>query len=39
MQVEGSYAEQKAKVAALNQRVDAALPGDVLRAVTATNFV
>jgi hypothetical protein len=41
LQVEGSYAQQKARVAGLNQQLasSAALPGDVLRAVTATNFV
>ncbi|EFJ42115.1 hypothetical protein VOLCADRAFT_119533 [Volvox carteri f. nagariensis] len=39
--IEGTYADQRRKKAALNSDLvkDAVLPGDVLRAVTATNFV
>uniref|UniRef100_A0A7S3RAD1 Uncharacterized protein n=1 Tax=Dunaliella tertiolecta TaxID=3047 RepID=A0A7S3RAD1_DUNTE len=38
--VEGSYADQRRKVAGLNQRLqECVLPGDVLRAVSCTNFV
>ena len=36
-QVDGSYAEQRKKVAGLNQRLgDCVLPGDILRAVSVS---
>ncbi|KAL6761927.1 hypothetical protein V8C86DRAFT_2526243 [Haematococcus lacustris] len=39
--VEGSYADQRRKMASMNRQLasNAVLPGDILRAVTATNFV